>query len=196
MPHHSDRETSVHLCTKTAHIPPQKWPFPWRYLDSYISYKVLWVRTGLPSNSFSIGPVIIAQTLVHHNSLLLPSVYLIFAFSALKLLVGRQEEHPACKNWVMRCWCGICLERGADCLRMVQLIPLHPKTLLSLASLKSRLVLPFWYRLTQAVLEKRPLNGCSSSSSSSLSHTCFHAVPSSQLIVTPLAECSLCRPLS
>jgi len=23
-------------------------------------------------------------------------------------------------------------------------------------------VLPFWYRLTQVVLEKRPLNGCSS----------------------------------
>jgi len=31
---------------------------------------------------------------------------------------------------------------------------------LSLASVKSRLVLPFWYRLTQVVLEKRPLNGC------------------------------------
>ena len=25
-----------------------------------------------------------------------------------------------------------------------------------------RLVLPFWYRLTQVVLVKRPLNGCSS----------------------------------
>ena len=55
-----------------------------------------------------------------------------------------------------------CLEQGADCLYMVQLIPLHPKTRSSLASFKSRLVLPFWYRLTQAVLEKRPLNGCSS----------------------------------
>jgi len=31
---------------------------------------------------------------------------------------------------------------------------------LSLASVKSRLVLPFWYRLTRVVLEKRPLNGC------------------------------------
>ena len=29
-----------------------------------------------------------------------------FVFSALTLLVGRQEEHPACKNWVTRCWCG------------------------------------------------------------------------------------------
>jgi len=24
----------------------------------------------------------------------------------MTLLVGRQEEHPACKNWVMRCWLG------------------------------------------------------------------------------------------
>jgi len=55
----------------------------------------------------------------------------------------------------------ICLERGADCLHMVQLMPLHPKSLSSLASFKSRLVIPFWYRLTHVVLEKRPLNGCS-----------------------------------
>jgi len=34
----------------------------------------------------------------------------------------------------------------------------------SLASLKSRLVLPFWYRLTEIVVQKRPLNGCNSSS--------------------------------
>jgi len=27
------------------------------------------------------------------------------AFVALTLLVGRQEEHPACKNSAMRCWC-------------------------------------------------------------------------------------------
>jgi len=49
-------------------------------------------------------------------------------------------------------------------LHMVRLMPLHPKTQLSLASFKSRLVLPFWCWLTQVFLEKRPLNGCSSSS--------------------------------
>ena len=53
----------------------------------------------------------------------------------------------------------ICMERGADCLHMVQLMPLHPKTPSSLVSFKSRLVLPFWYRLTQVVLEKSPLKG-------------------------------------
>jgi len=62
----------------------------------------------------------------------------------------------------------ISLEWGVDCLYMVQLMPLHPKTPSSLASFKSRLVLPYWYQLTQVVLEKRPLNGCSSSSSSSI----------------------------
>ena len=40
-----------------------------------------------------------------------------FAFSALTLLVGRQEGHPACKKTE---WWGagvvFCLERGADCI--------------------------------------------------------------------------------
>jgi len=62
-------------------------------------------------------------------------------------------------------WCVvgmvICLERGADCLHMVQLMPLP--SLSSLALFKSRLVLPFWYWLSQVVLEKRLLNWCSSS---------------------------------
>jgi len=38
---------------------------------------------------------------------------------------------------------------------MVQLMLPHPQTPSSLASIKSTLVLAFWYRLTQAVLEKR-----------------------------------------
>ena len=43
------------------------------------------------------------------------------AFSALTLLVGRQEGHPALKNRVVGVV--ICLERGAD-LHMAQLMPL------------------------------------------------------------------------
>ena len=50
----------------------------------------------------------------------------------------------------------ICLKQGVDCLHMVQLMPLLPKTPSSLASFKSRLILSFWYRLTQVVLKKRP----------------------------------------
>ena len=37
--------------------------------------------------------------------------------------VRRQEEHPACKNWVMRCWCVFCPEWGADCLHKVHCHP-------------------------------------------------------------------------
>jgi len=48
---------------------------------------------------------------------------------------------------------------------MVQLMPLHPGTPSSLASFKSGLIWPFWYRLTHTVLEKKLLNGSSSSSS-------------------------------
>ena len=53
----------------------------------------------------------------------LPSV-LCVAFSALTLLVGWQEGHPACKKtewWIAGVV--ICLERGAD-LHMAQLMPL------------------------------------------------------------------------
>ena len=78
------------------------------------------------------------------------------AFSALTLLVGQQEGHPACKKTE---WWGagmvICLERDAD-LTWPSWCKCHS---LSLASVKSRLVLPFWYRLTQVVLDKGPLNG-------------------------------------
>ena len=79
------------------------------------------------------------------------------AFSALTLLVRQQEGHPACKKlsggvlaWLSD-WSKVqtCIwPSGCHC---------HS---LSLASVKSRLVFPLWYRLTQVVLEKEPLNGC------------------------------------
>jgi len=79
------------------------------------------------------------------------------AFSALTLLVGRQEGHPACKKLE---WWGtgmvICLERDVD-LHMAQLMSL-PLTVSCFS--KSRLFLPFWYWLTWVVPEKGPLNGC------------------------------------
>ena len=71
-------------------------------------------------------------------------------------LGGRRGIRPV-KNWAMRCWRGYL--SGARCrLAYAQLMPL-PLTV-SLASVKSRLVLPFWYRPSRVVLEKGPLNGC------------------------------------
>ena len=80
-----------------------------------------------------------------------------FSFSALTMLVGRQEWHPACKKLS-----GGVLVWIFDCIEMQACIwPswCHCHSL-SLASVKSRLVLPFWYRLTRVVPDKGPLNGC------------------------------------
>jgi len=49
------------------------------------------------------------------------------AFSAVALLVGRQEGHPACKK--LSGGVVICLERGAD-LHTAQLMPLPVSLLL------------------------------------------------------------------
>jgi len=51
----------------------------------------------------------------------------------------------------------ICLEQVANDLHMVQLMPLPP---IISCFIKIQNGLPFWYRLTQAVLGKRPLSGC------------------------------------
>ena len=84
-------------------------------------------------------------------------IFATFAFSALTLLVGRQEGHPACKE-TERWGAGvfICLEQGAD-LHMAQRI--SPPLTVSCFS-KIQIGLPFWYRPTQVVLDKGPLNVC------------------------------------
>jgi len=52
-------------------------------------------------------------------------------FSASALLVWHEEEHPTCKNRVMRCWHVICLEQGAKHdLRVFQMMSLPPRHLL------------------------------------------------------------------
>jgi len=77
-------------------------------------------------------------------------------FSALTLLVGRQEGHPACKKLSggVLAWLSVWSE-VQTCI-WPSWCHCHS---LSLASVKARLVLPFWYRLTWVVLEKGPLNG-------------------------------------
>jgi len=82
--------------------------------------------------------------------------YWVYAFSALTLLVGRQEGHPACKKLSggVLAWLSV----WSDVQTCICPSWCHCHSL-SLASVKSRLVLPFWYRLTRVVLEKGPLNG-------------------------------------
>ena len=85
------------------------------------------------------------------------STSVLIAFSALTLLVGRQEGHPACKKLSggVLAWLSVWSE-VQTCI-WPSWYHCHS---LSLASVKSRLVLPFWYRLTRVVLDKEPLNGC------------------------------------
>jgi len=71
---------------------------------------------------------------------------------------GRQEGHPACKNWVVTYWRGyLCGARYKWCAYGPADATATPS---SFAPVKSRMVLPFWCQLTQVVLEKKPLNGC------------------------------------
>ena len=72
-------------------------------------------------------------------------------------LLWRQEGHPACKKLSggVLAWLSVWSEMQT-CIGPSWC---HCHSL-SLASVKSRLVLLFWYRLTQIVLEKGPLNVC------------------------------------
>ena len=101
-------------------------------------------------------PVCPGQTAVKWLLLLL-LFYCRVAFSALTLLVGRQEGHPARKKLSdeLLAWLFV----WSDVQTCIWPSWCHCHSL-SLASVKSRLVLPFWYRLTWVVLDKGPLNGC------------------------------------
>jgi len=65
------------------------------------------------------------------------------ADSALTLLVGWQEEHPACTKLSTKLGAGmvVCLERGAV-LHMAQLMPL-PLTVSCFSEVQ--IGFPFWY---------------------------------------------------
>jgi len=75
----------------------------------------------------------------------------------LTLLVGRQEGHPPVKK--LSCGVLAWLSVWSDVQTCIWPSECHCHSS-SLASVKSRLVLPFWYRLTRVVPEKGPLNGC------------------------------------
>ena len=79
-----------------------------------------------------------------------------FAFSALTLLVRRQEGHPACTKlsggvltW-LSVWgkVQICIWLSWCLCHSLSLAPINPN-----------LVLPFWYHLTRVVPDEGPLNG-------------------------------------
>ena len=90
------------------------------------------------------------------NFLLLPMFWLVPSVLWRCWLGDRKGIRPVKKTEWWGAGVVICLERGAD-LHMPSWC--HCRSL-SLAPVKSRLVLPFWYRLTRVVPDKGPLNGC------------------------------------
>ena len=80
-----------------------------------------------------------------------------FHFSALTLLVGWQEGHPACKKLSGGVLAWLFVWSEVQTCIWPSWCHCH---LLSLASVKSRLVSPFWYGLTRVVPNKGPLNVC------------------------------------
>jgi len=72
------------------------------------------------------------------------------------MLVGWQEGHPACKKLSsgVLAWLSVWSEMQT----CIWPIWCHCHSL-SLAPVKSKLALPFWYRLTQVVPDKWPLSG-------------------------------------
>ena len=79
------------------------------------------------------------------------------SFSALTLLVGRQEGHLACKKLSDEVLVWLSVWSEVQTCIWPSWCNCHS---LSFSTVKSRLVLPFWYRLTWVVLDKGPLNGC------------------------------------
>jgi len=95
----------------------------------------------------------------------------IYAFSALTLLVGRQEGHTDCKKLSGGVLVWLFVWSDVQICIWPSWCHCHS---LSVASVKSRLVLPFWYRLTWVVPDK-PLNG----------YVCIYSRPVS---ILPFAE--------
>jgi len=81
------------------------------------------------------------------------------AFSALALLVGRQEGHPACKKLRLSGGVLAWYMSGARCRFAYGLADATASHCL-LLQYNPDWFLRFWYRLTRLVSNKWPLNGC------------------------------------
>ena len=150
------------------------WMVAANYRQTHCSSRLAWLVWGLVASQCSvcihqINWVNSRNGYSHDDSTLNIIEFIIAllsssAFSALKLLVGQQEGHPVCQklSGEVLAWLSVWSE-VQTCIRPSGC---HCHSL-SLASVKSRLVLPFWYWLTRVVPDKGTLNVCVCVSSSS-----------------------------
>ena len=126
----------------------------WRQMAQAYSLCLLKVNFSRVSR----GPICSSCTRAH-SPVWPPLLYLLTYLTPSVLwrcwLGGRKGIRPV-KDWVVGCWHGYL--SGARC-RLAH-SPENATATQSLASVKSRLVLPFWYWLTRVVLDEGPLNRC------------------------------------
>jgi len=97
--------------------------FHWSLLDTrWKGHCHLYASSLMPETQMSVCTThncihLITQQCTATSLQLLPPLHIMYSlfhsFSALMLLVGRQEGHLACKNWVVRYWHGYL--SGARC---------------------------------------------------------------------------------
>jgi len=125
----------------------------------------VFVRLGWEWVSTAVISAVTSHTLLTtlNNSSMIVTLWIIHSLFITHVLefdtVGgiRKSIRPV-TNWVMRYWRGYL--SGVRCKWFAYGPADATATPLSLASLIFELVNPFWCRLTQVVLEKRPLNWC------------------------------------
>jgi len=157
---------SIEELPASVHVLEDVYSYPWHIDTKYYTADVLLCTTaGRTIGDKSFAEAVQAFVIMFDSKqvwyiifLLLLSIVWCCAFGALTLLVGHQKSIRPVKYWVIRWCCGYL--SGVRCKWFAYGPADATVTPSSLASLKSRMVWPFWCRLTQVILEKRPLNGC------------------------------------
>ena len=145
-------DSNTSRCETIKHRSMSLWEVPKPFSDDPTMYSPQSMHTDNTTISTSAATLRVKSGLVNCT---LGDVMV--AFSALTLLVGWQEGHPACKKLSggVLVWLSVWSE-VQTCI-WPSWCHCHS---LSFAPVKSRLVLSFWYRLTWVVPEKGPLSGC------------------------------------
>ena len=117
-------------------------------------------------------------TCLHYAFVVSMLLYMAFPYSALTLLVGRQEGHPACKkldvSLLVMIWLELCTSYSSSCH--------HSPPPSSLASIESRMEM-FWRRLTR--LSQCSMLYCSVASS----HQCFEQHAACRVASVLISKC-------
>ena len=148
------------------------WPQQWALQNDWTDQEAVWGQTRVGHSYRALhgghhlanlmdGPICVETVMQAVATTTLVTCLIYWAFlwfcnCALTLLVGRQEGHLACKKLSGGVLAWLFVWSEVHTCIWPSWCHCHS---LSLASVKSRLILPFWYWLTRVVPDKGP-NGC------------------------------------